>query len=226
MGNDITNNQEFCPQHGYPLPCSKCSYQPSQLVPSPELLTDEEIKDKILSLDIAKECYAYYYKILYDKYLQLLKCHQSEAAEIATLQADIEELNILSRCNSEVYDTRIKEDAHTRLELAKAVRKIDTNWDTRNIKSKFTSEEILGHIEVLSKSFYDKYAGKGLTPSEVMELHKSEYWELVINFIEAPLRAEIAELKVDIEELNILAKTNNDAYSAKISELLERLGNP
>ena len=31
--------------------------------------------------------------------------------------------------------------------------------------------------------------------------------------------AEIAELKVDIEELNILAKTNNDAYSAKISEL-------
>ena len=44
--------------------------------------------------------------------------------------------------------------------------------------------------------------------------------------IEAPLRAEIAELKVDIEELNILAKTNNDAYSAKISELLERLGNP
>ena len=69
------------------------------------------------------------------------------------------------------------------------------DWDTRNIKSKFTSEEILGHIEVLSKSFYDKYAGKGLTPSEVMELHKSEYWELVINFIEAPLRAEIAELK-------------------------------
>ena len=30
-------------------------------------------------------------------------------AEIASLQADIEELNILSRCNSEVYDTRIKE---------------------------------------------------------------------------------------------------------------------
>ena len=40
---------------------------------------------------------------------QLLKCHQSESAEIASLQADIEELNILSRCNSEVYDTRIKE---------------------------------------------------------------------------------------------------------------------
>ena len=39
----------------------------------------------------------------------LLKCHQSESAEIASLQADIEELNILSRCNSEVYDTRIKE---------------------------------------------------------------------------------------------------------------------
>ena len=44
-----------------------------------KILSDEEIKDKILSLDIAKECYAYYYKILYDKYLQLLKCHQSEA---------------------------------------------------------------------------------------------------------------------------------------------------
>ena len=34
----------------------------------------------------------------------LLKCHQSESAEIASLQADIEELNILSRCNSEVYE--------------------------------------------------------------------------------------------------------------------------
>jgi len=44
-----------------------------------KILSDEEIKDKILSLDIAKECYAYYYKILYDKYLQLLKCHQSES---------------------------------------------------------------------------------------------------------------------------------------------------
>ena len=41
-----------------------------------KILSNEEIKDKILSLDIAKECYAYYYKILYDKYLQLLKCHQ------------------------------------------------------------------------------------------------------------------------------------------------------
>ena len=39
----------------------------------------------------------------------LLKCHQSESAEIASLQADIEELNILSRCNSEVYEARIKE---------------------------------------------------------------------------------------------------------------------
>ena len=39
----------------------------------------------------------------------LAKCQQSESAEIASLQADIEELNILSRCNSEVYDTRIKE---------------------------------------------------------------------------------------------------------------------
>jgi hypothetical protein len=40
---------------------------------------------------------------------QLLKCHQSESAEIASLQGDIEELNILSRCNSEVYEARIKE---------------------------------------------------------------------------------------------------------------------
>jgi hypothetical protein len=40
---------------------------------------------------------------------QLLKCHQSEAAEIASLQADIEELNILSGGNSEVYEARIKE---------------------------------------------------------------------------------------------------------------------
>jgi hypothetical protein len=38
---------------------------------------------------------------------------------------------------------------------------------------------MLEQIEAVSKSFYDKYAGKGLSPSEVMELHKSEYWELI-----------------------------------------------
>lgn len=27
--SDFTNNQEFCPQHGYPLPCAKCGYQPT-----------------------------------------------------------------------------------------------------------------------------------------------------------------------------------------------------
>ena len=56
MGNDITNNQEFCPQHGYPLPCSKCSYQPSQLVPSPELLTDViKAIDELLSVSSYSE---------------------------------------------------------------------------------------------------------------------------------------------------------------------------
>ena len=116
------------------------------------LLTDEELAEKLGYLSFTQSFRKELHKVCQ---AQLLKCHQSESAEIASLQADIEELNILFRGNSEVYDTRIKEDAHTRLELAKAVRKIDTNWDTRNIKSKFTSEEILGHIEVLSKSFYD-----------------------------------------------------------------------
>ncbi len=34
-------------------------------------------------------------------------------------------------------------------------------------------------IESLSRSFYAKYSGKGLSPSVVMELHKSEYWESI-----------------------------------------------
>ena len=95
----------------------------SVLLPPDELLTDEEkinitndvCKKNNTSWDeawelpklktelIAIECYKAVAKA------QLLKCQQSESAEIASLQADIEELNILSRCNSEVYDTRIKE---------------------------------------------------------------------------------------------------------------------
>ena len=46
------------------------------------------------------------------------------------------------------------------------------DWDTRNL--------ILDQIEQLSNTFYNKYSGKGL---EVMELHKSEYWESIINLI-------------------------------------------
>ena len=78
------------------------------------------------------------------------------------------------------------------------------DWDTRNIKSKFTSEEILGHIEVLSKSFYNKYPGKGLTPSEVMELHKSEYWESIINLILLKChQSEAAKIKESVRiEIN------------------------
>ena len=77
-----------------------------------KILSDEEIKDKILSLDIAKECYAYYYKILYDKYLQLLKCHQSEAAEIKELKSQLEScVNTLKERDNQLEkaETRIKE---------------------------------------------------------------------------------------------------------------------
>ena len=120
------------------IKCPKCNgtgnvpAQPQQPVPTEELLTDEEI------LDLGKKyCYQSTrpaiatWELCWMKEIcqsQLLKCHQSESAEIASLQADIEELNILYRCNSEVYDTRIKEDAHTRLELAKAVREIDNPY--------------------------------------------------------------------------------------------------
>ena len=76
-----------------------------------KILSDEEIKDKILSLDIAKECYAYYYKILYDKYLQLLKCHQSEAAD-KELKSQLEScVNTLKERDNQLEkaETRIKE---------------------------------------------------------------------------------------------------------------------
>ena len=70
------------------------------------LLTDEELVEKLGYLSFTQSFRKELHKVCQ---AQLLKCHQSESAEIASLQADIEELNILSRCNSEVYDTRIKE---------------------------------------------------------------------------------------------------------------------
>ena len=75
------------------------------------------------------------------------------------------------------------------------------DWDTRNIEPQPTSEIMLEQIEALSVTFYNKYSGKWLTPSEVMELHKSEYWGSVSSLIEAPLREEIAELKAEIKLL-------------------------
>lgn len=37
-------NREYCPQHGYPLPCHKCGYGRTPLIQQ-FLLTPEEIKD-------------------------------------------------------------------------------------------------------------------------------------------------------------------------------------
>ena len=48
-------------------------------------------------------------EILTDFKVRSMDEYEKAEAEIAELKADIEELNILSRCNSEVYDTRIKE---------------------------------------------------------------------------------------------------------------------
>jgi hypothetical protein len=50
-------------------------------------------------------------------------------------------------------------------------------------RSESTNTELLVKIERVSQAFYAKYAGKGLTPSEVLELHKSEYWEIIEQLI-------------------------------------------
>ena len=76
------------------------------------LLTDEEsfnLGFKTSYKAESTELFAYSEGVQDGAKAQLLKCHQSEAAEIASLQADIEELNILFRGNSEVYEARIKE---------------------------------------------------------------------------------------------------------------------
>ena len=81
-------------------------------LPPDELLTDEEsfnLGFKTSYKAESTELFAYSEGVQDGAKAQLLKCHQSEAAEIASLQADIEELNILFRGNSEVYEARIKE---------------------------------------------------------------------------------------------------------------------
>ena len=70
------------------------------------LLTDEELAEKLGYLSFTQSFRKELHKVCQ---AQLLKCQQSESAEIASLQVDIEELNILSRGNSEVYEARIKE---------------------------------------------------------------------------------------------------------------------
>jgi len=42
-----------------------------------------------------------------------------------------------------------------------------------------TTKKMIELIDSVSKSFYAKYSGKGLSPSEVKKLHKSEYWDLI-----------------------------------------------
>ena len=91
----------------------------SQPLPPDELLKEiKELPEFIEYRDAIRTQHNHPFSIEYmrtfeaeDKLISaiLLKCHQSEAAEIASLQADIEELNILFRGNSEVYEARIKE---------------------------------------------------------------------------------------------------------------------
>ncbi len=60
-------------------------------------------------------------------------------------------------------------------------------------------------IELKSKAFWDKYSGKGLSPSEVMELHKSEYWQ---NILDAQLEADQKMLEqVKREMIDALYRT-------------------
>jgi hypothetical protein len=59
------------------------------------------------------------------------------------------------------------------------------------------TDELLTEIEKLSNAFYNKYSGNGLTPSEVMELHKSEYWENITKLILAKCRQSKAAIRAD-----------------------------
>ena len=184
-------------------------------LPPDELLTDEEkinitndvCKKNNTSWDevwelpklktelIAIECYKAVAKA------QLLKCHQSEAAEIKELKSQLEScVNTLKERDNQLEkaETRIKELEKKEVWLTEHCNKIDEQLKER-IKELEDEDNLIRNQKIIINE-----CGKTLTEQE----------------------KEIAELKVDIEELNILAKTNNDAYSAKISELLERLGNP
>jgi len=58
-------------------------------------------------------------------------------------------------------------------------------------------DELLTEIETLSNAFYNKYSGNGLTPSEVMELHKSEYWESITALILSKVHQSEAAIRAD-----------------------------
>ena len=90
----------------------------------------------------------------------LLKCHQSESAEIASLQADIEELNILFRGNSEVYEARIKElQKYKQPEYEKAILQ-QAKSESRSQAFREVGYEMMRHVR----------AESGLPPRWVADL--------------------------------------------------------
>jgi hypothetical protein len=60
-------------------------------------------------------------------------------------------------------------------------------------------------IESITKRFSDKYSSKGLTPSEVMELHHSELWESIVQS-----EHDICQLEYD--KLLSIYRIVNDRY--------------
>ena len=69
-------------------------------------------------------------------------------------------------------------------------------------------ELLTDEVERYSRTFTNKYSGKGLTPSEVMELHKSEYWEGIISLILAEVDKAGKEFKLPEFMLYELADEN------------------
>jgi hypothetical protein len=131
---------------------------PASVLLPPELLTDEEIEEEIsfhikMVLEGVASCLSHFERVDYQKVAEvaaidiLAKCRQSESAEIASLQADIEELNILSRGNSEVYEARIKElEKYKQPEYEKAILQ-----QARADQNKKIGEEMMRHVRAESE---------------------------------------------------------------------------
>jgi len=104
--------------------CKRCPCQYFKSLPRDELLTEiaKYITNDIIGRNWDSLTHLEKVILVTGAESILLKCHQSESTEIASLQADIEELNILSRGNSEVYEARIKElEKYKQPEYEKAI---------------------------------------------------------------------------------------------------------
>ena len=74
---------------------------------------------------------------------------------------------------------------------------------------KLTEELSPEEIAVIMKAFWAKYASKGLTPGEVVELHFAEQWQSVTKAqlskseqeANEQMKAELRKVKEEIEDL-------------------------